>query len=1118
MTTPISLPVSFGEAFDKLSILQIKLKYITDKDKLQEVKKEHTLLLRGLQPYVLKVKYFYRLLMQCNEHIWHLCDTLRGAGLEKGKEYSLNCIAIIEANDSRFRLKEKINNLLHSTLKEVKSYAATRFHFVAHDMQYFLRNVGFIRKQSTLHDIVQIAVPSELLEIVSAFLMDDRSIILSVIQDNDYKIDNENKEEKDNSTFWHCGVAQKEVADADIIFSTVGEVEGDKVVNAAGDDLAYLDILMQAQELHMSDGLLYACLPYIEIKAQKKYWYGTKVPAGWSVPVTKVLYPHLGLGDLLITRALTTGKVKWLLDEQLIEKYRTHNKEYSSLIGKVLTDLGINFQWIKNLPTGSKYDDVNSLLKYKTSKNSILQKDIIRNLLYGVADFKESESYIVFHTKSRLDEERGKLDMKALQQFLQNYTTKKTIVLLGERVIDDNYENKYHQVVSLYSSLLALKANNKVFDRTVENIQAASNYDLLQRDIAIIREADLNINFGYGGNFVLSTLLGKRSINFVAGLNHPYFALLPTQHILYTEIKDLFTAMQKDVVYNPRGEQGLIERWAAINAKETSALQSYIPTCPICGCRGIGSAFKEIRAQDMFHAGELIRYICSQCGVTFGPRKVLQLDDRELEHDYRDLYSYYKEGNTEPMEVELLQMLKMSKNEKYLLYGCRQNNVIKRLRVEGYQVYGFDPYAEEGEFLISNYSQLRHHTFKGIVSNNLLEHLKDPIKEIKLMTNLLSEDGQMIHATPCLDYTVEGTHYHLFFFTGRSLEEICKRTGLSSQVHKNKILGGITTSYVIFKKHSNKFYGQWDPPVDKFLLENFFPNHYGLTAIECGAFDGVTENCTKYFEDNYGWKIINVEPVPSLYTKLCNNRPKSINLNYALSDIEGSIEFKQMIHPVHGDMFGNGSIKHNTEHLAELMKIPGMNSRTLTIQRKRYSTLIAEQKLNKVDLMILDVEGHEMEVLKDLVLASIKPQVLVVEFPHITLPTLRTILESHYIFNTVSHNNAYFTLKKRPPLDVKTDAGMKQETEEKGVLKFTDGGNFWLFACPTCLGGIQVEKGHVACGIFRHATYARDGSLVPPHTSRAECEKLVANGEARGCVSPFRFDPATHTVSRCDYI
>lgn len=129
----ILLPVSIGEGFDKLSILQLKSKYIKDAKKLLDVNTELKMLENKLQPFSHKISLYYDELFKCNEMIWKLCDVLREGTSLEGKvsklskeEYAKACIDIIEANDDRARIKNLINTALGSLLKEQKSYSSRK--------------------------------------------------------------------------------------------------------------------------------------------------------------------------------------------------------------------------------------------------------------------------------------------------------------------------------------------------------------------------------------------------------------------------------------------------------------------------------------------------------------------------------------------------------------------------------------------------------------------------------------------------------------------------------------------------------------------------------------------------------------------------------------------------------------------------------------------------------------------------------------------------------------------------------------------------------------------------------------------------------------------------------
>ena len=77
--------------------------------------------------------------------------------------------------------------------------------------------------------------------------------------------------------------------------------------------------------------------------------------------------------------------------------------------------------------------------------------------------------------------------------------------------------------------------------------------------------------------------------------------------------------------------------------------------------------------------------------------------------------------------------------------------------------------------------------FDGIFSNDLLEHLSDPIHELQFMKLLLkSRESKMAHCTGCYNYKYEYTRFHMFFYTGKSLDVLAERAGLSVLERSNE--------------------------------------------------------------------------------------------------------------------------------------------------------------------------------------------------------------------------------------------------------------------------------------------------------------------------------------------
>jgi hypothetical protein len=105
------IDVSLAEILDKYSILEIKYKYLKNNDVLNELN-----ILSFCKEYINLYKYEYSILYTINHIIWQLMDDT---------QYDIsykNSIKIFKENDARSRIKKRLNDLLNSNIKEVKSY------------------------------------------------------------------------------------------------------------------------------------------------------------------------------------------------------------------------------------------------------------------------------------------------------------------------------------------------------------------------------------------------------------------------------------------------------------------------------------------------------------------------------------------------------------------------------------------------------------------------------------------------------------------------------------------------------------------------------------------------------------------------------------------------------------------------------------------------------------------------------------------------------------------------------------------------------------------------------------------------------------------------------------
>ncbi len=120
----MKIEVSNGEIVDKLTIIEIKLKHITDQDKRKNLQTEYEVLNEAVSKIIEKNHPHYKELLGINQELWDIEDTIRDLERDKdfGKKFIETARAVYFTNDRRSEVKRKINELTGSKLIEEKSY------------------------------------------------------------------------------------------------------------------------------------------------------------------------------------------------------------------------------------------------------------------------------------------------------------------------------------------------------------------------------------------------------------------------------------------------------------------------------------------------------------------------------------------------------------------------------------------------------------------------------------------------------------------------------------------------------------------------------------------------------------------------------------------------------------------------------------------------------------------------------------------------------------------------------------------------------------------------------------------------------------------------------------
>jgi len=152
---------------------------------------------------------------------------------------------------------------------------------------------------------------------------------------------------------------------------------------------------------------------------------------------------------------------------------------------------------------------------------------------------------------------------------------------------------------------------------------------------------------------------------------------------------------------------------------------------------------------------------------------------------------------------------------------------------------------------------------------------------------------------------------------------------------------------------------------DIFLNENIFKNKTNGVYIELGALDGVLYSNTKFFEDTLNWTGILIEPHPDKFILLQQNRPNNFLFNDLVSNKSEPLEFlyfTEYLTQVSGVV--DSLSQHHYDAYFNNDKFLYIPQEKKIIQPKTLSEIINNTGINHIDLLSLDVEGHEYEVLK----------------------------------------------------------------------------------------------------------------------------------------------------------
>jgi FkbM family methyltransferase len=179
------------------------------------------------------------------------------------------------------------------------------------------------------------------------------------------------------------------------------------------------------------------------------------------------------------------------------------------------------------------------------------------------------------------------------------------------------------------------------------------------------------------------------------------------------------------------------------------------------------------------------------------------------------------------------------------------------------------------------------------------------------------------------------------------------------------------------------------------LIRAFADAYPEAVFVEIGANDGETWDFLRPYVLDRAWRGVLVEPVPYVFDRLKANYPARDGLvfeNVAIGCEDGRRAF---FHPrEEPDLEGKGlpdwydgiGSFSREEVLSHAGHIPDIESRLVATEVPvlTLDTLCRRHGIDRLDLLLIDAEGHDWEIIRHLDLASVRPRLLVYEHYHLS--------------------------------------------------------------------------------------------------------------------------------------
>jgi FkbM family methyltransferase len=168
-----------------------------------------------------------------------------------------------------------------------------------------------------------------------------------------------------------------------------------------------------------------------------------------------------------------------------------------------------------------------------------------------------------------------------------------------------------------------------------------------------------------------------------------------------------------------------------------------------------------------------------------------------------------------------------------------------------------------------------------------------------------------------------------------------------------------------------------------------FGSRRGVRFVQIGAHNGRTDDPLHAIVRRRAWTGVLVEPVPNLFAELIRNYedvPALSFENCAICAADEMVTFWSVAPSSGTDATTQlGSLDREVV-LSNASWVPMLREQLVPLEVKgmTYQSLLKKHQMGDVDLVLIDTEGHDYEVLKQVMVEHSRPKLIIYEHKHLS--------------------------------------------------------------------------------------------------------------------------------------